>query len=131
MTLTMYVIHFPHLPTIFHYSTTTSHNSITPSVLPLATFHDYLAHYLTTTHEHLLILFLQITAGALLGLCIAKFFYSCNFHNLSSNLSHLPLSRNTKRPAPYSELPHERRPVRLDDDRSDADEEDEERADAY
>jgi len=36
----------------------------------------------------------DVTAGALLGICLAKFFYTCNFHSLSSNRSHLPLSRN-------------------------------------
>jgi len=36
----------------------------------------------------------DVIAGALLGLCLAMFFYSCNFHALSSNNSHLPLTRN-------------------------------------
>lgn len=36
----------------------------------------------------------DVTAGALLGICMAKFFYTCNFHPLSGNRSHLPLSRN-------------------------------------
>jgi len=36
----------------------------------------------------------DITAGALLGICLGTFFYKCNFHPLQSDFCHLPLSRN-------------------------------------
>lgn len=76
----------------------------------------------------------------MLGLLMAKFFYTCNFHTITSNRSHLPLSRNTLRKnalradALRADASHERLPVRLDAAQlggDDDDDDDEEEVGAY